>query len=484
MPFELPSGAEGAGSFWSPGLALPMRIPRACSGAFLCVLLALLFAPERAVKAEGEPPDGNYSGGTSTTTTTTTSSSSATEGATASVAGSEASDKVGLGIFSRFPLHASVTVEGGYDDNVNTTPSGQQGSAFVTANLVLRMDLGTPRTTVTLSTATGFNYYAVNVDNRYEPQLNLNLNVEHKASPRLGLTFTSYITYQTEPNFEAGLGTNRRNGNYFLTQDQLGVSYIWLPRFSTQTSYGLSVVKYDNSDVGVFEDRFDQTFANQFRFLVYPTTSLVLEYRFEVVSYDHEGEIISPAFIDSMGMRVPALRLERDSTTQFILVGVDHTFNARLNGSFRTGAEFRDYDSGGGSSDSPPYFESTLSYKLGRETGLNWTTRYSIEEGNVAQNPTRKSFYTGLQATHNLWSRVGGTLAVYYYHDDYSEFQNVQTTSPAFTEDSFDFNLSFRYSLNRFVGLQAGYSHTEVSSGDSVRDYSRNRVWAGLNAVF
>jgi Putative beta-barrel porin 2 len=433
-----------------------MRIFRACTGAFVCLLVAIACLAAPAVRAEAEAPDGSYS---------------------------EASDKVGLGIFSRFPIRVSTSVEGGYDDNVNTTPSGQQGSGFVNATLVLRMEVGTPRTNVNLSSNFGFNYFFASVDNQFEPNINLKLEVTHKASARLQFDLTSFFAYQTEPNFQAGLGTNRRSGNYFLTQNSLAVAYVWLPRVSTRTSYGLTGVKYDNSDVGVFEDRIDQIFGNELRFLIWPTTNLVAEYRFQVVSYGHEGEVIIPAIPAMAGMpRIPAVRLERDSTTQFILAGVDHVFNPRLSASFRGGAEFRDYDNGG-TSDSP-HFEATVAYKLGKDTGVNWNATYGIEEGNVAQNPSRKSFHTGLVGAHNLTSRVTANLGVYYYHDDYSSFQCGPTTSPAFTEDSLDFNLSLRYALNRYLGVQAGYSHTEVSSGEAFRDYSRNRVWAGLSASF
>jgi len=386
-------------------------------------------------------------------------------------------------MFSHFPVHVSVAVQGGYDDNVNTTSTGTQGSGFVNATLLLDMKVGTPRTTLELATTTGFNYFFDNVENQYEPNLNLTLTLQHKASTRLILDVPGYFSYQTEPNFEAGLGTNRRNGNYFFTQDHLAATYLWLPRFATRTSYNFIGVKYDNISTGLFEDRVEQSFGNEFRFLVMPTTNLVAEYRFEVINYAHEGEVIFPAIFDPFGNKIsPAVRLQRDSTTHFLLGGFDQAFSPRLNGSFRGGAEFRDYDASGETSS--PYFEANLTYKLGKDTSVAWTNHYGIEEGDVGTSQTRQSFRTGLTGQHNLTSRVQASVALYYWHDDYAELQTGTVVTPGFTEDSFDINLQLGYALSQHLNAQVGYSHTEVSSGEVAREYSRNRVWAGFNFAF
>ena len=84
---------------------------------------------------------------------------------------------------------------------------------------------------------------------------------------------------------------------------------------------------------------------------------------------------------------------------------------------------------------------------------------------------------------------------MYYDHDDYdqtvSEVLNpnpppatLPLVNPSFTEDAFYIDLALRYSITRYMGLQTGYDHTEVTSGAVGRDYSRNRVWAGFNVAF
>jgi hypothetical protein len=377
-------------------------------------------------------------------------------------------EQLGVGIFSRIPFHLSLSVRGGYDDNLTTSNFDKHGSWFGSAGAVVTYEFGSPRTQVSLSTTTAMIYHADDpVGAEFEPNLNLNFSLNHKASPRLGLTLLAYLVYQAEPDFSIAQGTNRRSGNYFSTQDKFTAAYLWTPRFSTATSYSFSAVRYDHSAVGFFEDRIENTLGNEFRFLVWPTTTAVAEYRFGVVSYQHD--------------------IERDSTTQFILAGFDHSFNPRFSASFRGGAEFRDYENNG--QQNAPYFETTVNYALGKDTSLQWTNRYSIEEGEVTLNQSRKTFRTGLQIKYNLISRVATTLGAYYQNDDYLESKSsigtgAPSKSPPFSEQSFDLALSLRYSLTRYLGLEAGYNYTNVSSDMFFREYTRNRVWGGLNFAF
>ncbi len=421
-----------------------MRNYRARAGCLLCVLAAAAFLGPRFAWADGESVGG-----------------SAIESN-----GSSAGD-VGLGIFSKFPLHVSVSAQGGYDDNVNTTHFFQQDSWFTTVFANFTYNVGTPRTRLSLATTTGFTDYFDISDNQYEPTLNLNLSLEHHASQRLTFIVTAMASYQTEPDFQYGLGINRRSGNYFYTQDKITTSYLWTPRFSTATSYSFAAVHYDHLSTGFFEDRVENTIGNEFRFLAWPTTNIVGEYRFQVVSYAH---------------------INRDSTTHFMLGGFDHAFSSRLTTTFRGGAELRDYDQMG--TQDSPYFEGTVSYALGKDTSVTWTAHYGIEEGDVAFNPTRTTFRTGLQGSHRFTARISGSVNLYYNHDDYKETTVAATpttpafSNPSFNEDTFDAAVSLRFAVTRYLNLEAGYNHAEVSSGVTLRDYSRNRAWGGVNVSF
>jgi hypothetical protein len=255
------------------------------------------------------------------------------------------------------------------------------------------------------------------------------------------------------------LELNRRGGNFFYTSDKFTATYQWLPRFATATSYTLGVVHYDSSGSS-FLNRFENTFGNEFRFLLWPTTALVAEYRYEIISYQE---------------------ISRDSTTHYTLAGFDHIFNPRLNISLRGGAEFRQYQDSGGDKSSP-YFEGTANYVLGKNTTVSWTNRYAIQEPDALFNPSRTSFRSGLQAKHNFTARISGTLAAYYEHDDYDSLSMPVT--PGFTEEAVNIAGSVRFAVTRYFGLEVGYDHTQIISDASFREYTRNRFFGGLNVTF
>jgi hypothetical protein len=373
----------------------------------------------------------------------------------------------GTGIFAPLPFKLSFDVRGGYDDNVATSNQFKQGSPFTNASVAATYDFGDQRTQLSLETGAGFTYYWNNIkvpgisENDYDISVYLKLSASHKVSQRLTLSMVDYLTYQTEPDFTIAQGLNRRGGNYFFTQDKFTANFLWSPRFATATSYTLGALHYDDSGIGLFENHWENTIGNEFRFLLAPTTTLVAEYRFEAVTYDN---------------------IPRDSITHYALGGFDHTFDPRFSVTVRAGAEFRDYNEGG--SRTSPYFDGTLSYNVGKQTSIAWINRYEIEEPDTLLNPSRETFRTGISARHDFTAKITGTLSAYYEHDDYQSINIPGTVSPGFTEQSVDLAFSLRYAITRYLGIEAGYNYTDVISDESFREYTRNRYWGGLNLTF
>ncbi len=368
----------------------------------------------------------------------------------------------GTGNFARAPFRVSISVREGYDDNVYTSSQNPVGSFFTSGSVVFDYKFGSARTNIDLQAFGGATYYYFRpFGQEYDVNSGLTVTISHQATPRLGLAGSAYLTYQSEPDFANGVGVNRRTGNYFYTNDKFSTSYQWAPRFSTVTSYTLGVLQYEDSAIGSYEDRFEHTFGNEFRFLWLPTTTLVGEYRFQIIDFD---------------------TAPRDSTTHFVLGGLDHSFSPRFNFSLRGGVEFREFDTFG--EETSPYGEATLKYALGERSSISWTNRYGLDEPDVPGGSSRTTFRTGLSGSYAISPRFGTTLAVYYQHDENDSNSTPTFFVPAFNEDSLDISLGLRFELNRFFALIAGYSHTEVFSDITLREYARNRYFLGLNATF
>jgi hypothetical protein len=349
----------------------------------------------------------------------------------------------------------------------------------------MRYDFGGPRTQLSLNVGGGITYYfdRSNEDDDfvdlgdddfddYDFNFHAGFSITHKATPRLTLAATLYASYQSQPDFttfnSSTISVGRQSQDFFFSSNRFSVGYAWTPRFATATSYTLGIINYDDDVVSVFEDRWEHTFGNEFRFLVLPTTTVVAEYRFGIVDYD------------------AALARGRNSTSHYLLAGVDHSFSPRFNASFRAGVEFRDFEFDGlglnGERDqTAPYFESTVNYALAQGTSISWTTRYSLEEPDVPESFSRQTFRTALAVRHQFTSRIAAGLNFAYQHDD----NDPSVFSPGFDEDSFDIALSVRYAINRNWALDAGYNHTEVVSDEALfREYSRNRYYFGATFTF
>ena len=383
---------------------------------------------------------------------------------------------LGLGKFSTFPFHVTVSVRGGYDDNVNLSSSDEQGSSFVSPAISGSYQFGNSRTRLSLSGGAGFTYYFDNTDNGvnnsgasdYDVNANIAFAITHRASARLTLAANVYAAYQSQPSFDTfnqgGLGFSRQNQDFFFTTNKFSVGYAWSPKFSTVSSYSLSVTDYDSDVLSTFEDRAEHTIGNEFRFLILPTTTLVAEYRFGLIDYFESDN--------------------RGSISHFFLAGVDHSFSPRFNVSARGGIELREFDN-----DDPafnrddavsPYFEGTVNYAFAQSTSISLSSRYSLEQPDVPEAFLRTTYRSSLSLRHSFTPRIVAGLNVAYEHDDNDGSFSVA----GFEEDLFDVSLSVRYAINRNWAIDAGYNHTEVISGEDFREFSRNRYYAGFSFTF
>src|SRR5205807_2217571 len=128
-------------------------------------------------------------------------------------------------------------------------------------------------------------------------------------------------------------------------------------------SYTFQRIKYESSSsssVGLFQDRFQNTLAESLQFSLTSRTTLVGEYRFEIVDYD---------------------TAPRDSTTHFVLAGIDHRLTEHLMIHLLGGESFRSFKDDGDTID--PYLEAKLAYQ-GSNHSVNWTTTYGVEEASTA----------------------------------------------------------------------------------------------------
>src|SRR5438876_9925614 len=375
-----------------------------------------------------------------------------------------ASEAAGLGWLPAVPVQITAGLEMGYDDNVTLSSSGQ-GSVFARENVVLTYARSSERTQVSLIGVGRFSQY-FDVSGQNETTGNVTLSLTHNFSTRLSFYASVYGTYQTEPNFRSNVGPQNVRTPFFDTVDIFALNYHWLLRFSTVTSYTFERVQYFSSSNGnsqngvqntLAQNRIQNTFSEEFQFSLTSRTVLVGEYRFEAIDYD-----TAPT----------------NSTTNFLLAGINHNFTEHLMVHVRGGESFRSLENEG--TMASPYFEGTLGYVRSNHS-LNWTASYGYESPTATGATTTKTWRTGLNLTYDLTSRLSSTTGVYYHLDENSGGTGTSSTG---TQNSFDLLVGLRYTINKRLALHVDYNHTMQSSLGSTPGYSRNRYSAGLSYTY
>jgi len=372
-----------------------------------------------------------------------------------------ASEAAGVSWLPAVPIQITAGAGIGYDDHVTgstaTTSSSGQSSFFARENLVLTYVRPTERTQVSLIGVGRFEqFFDLGTDDKNG---NITLSITHHNSTRLSFYTNIYAAYETEPDFKSDVGPENVRADHFNTIDIFAVTYRWLPRFSTVTSYTFQRVKYADSSIGMFQDRVYDTFGETLQFSLTRRTNLGADYRYEIINYD---------------------TAPNDSTTHYLLGGVDHHLTEHLLVRAGGGPSFRSLANNGDSV--TPYFEGSLDYTSSNHS-LSWTTSYGFEAPNEANVSTRKTFRTGLVLTYNLTSRLSSTTAVYYHHDENQGSGSSETSSTG-TQDSLDLLLGLRYTINKRLALQINYNYTSQSSLGATPGYSRNSYSAGLSYTY
>ncbi len=373
------------------------------------------------------------------------------------VVGSSEDLDFGLGRFESLPFRVNASIREGYDTNVLLSRN-PVGSWFTEFGLDLFYEASDPRFSLEFGVFGDIILFYHRPGQNLDWNTGFNLRGSYKLTPRATLNFRSGLTYRLEPDVTLVGGNSRNVGGFVNTNNVFEIDYIWTERVSTGTNFRLGAFVYEEKAAADQQNRISYTIGQEFRYLVQPTITAVLDYRFLYNSY----------------MTAP-----RDSTSHFVLAGANFQFAERLGGNFRGGMEFRNFaQSAGGGNQSSPFFETAIDYEYSTDSTVVWTLRYGLEESSVAGRRDRETLRTGISVNHAFTPRITGSVGFFYAHDDY----DAVALQPSFQDNSFDATAAVRYSINRNLAVEMSYLYKEFLSGISIQNYARHRV--SLGAVF
>lgn len=358
------------------------------------------------------------------------------------------------------PLTFTVGAGGGYDRLNYKSDGGQDiDSFFLQGGVGVMYSDADKRTPWSIGADFGVLHYLDDMNGADDTYYNARVvvNLVHQASQRLKLANNFYVTYEVEPDFAVGASTALRNGQYFYGYENFAVSYAWSERMSTTTSYTLDGIRYEDGDIGQYEDRLSHIIAQQFSYSLNRKTKLVSEYRYRITDYDSAPN---------------------DYTSHYALVGIDQAWSERTSGSLRAGAEF--YQSHR-VSETAPYFEVGIDHATSKKTNVHFYGAVGFYGAELGDYDSRYAYRTGVTTNHRVTDRLTLNGGLHYVYSDYKG--NGETTKDV-NEQQVNASAGLAYRLWHNVSMDAQYSYTLLGSDDSTREYDRNRVSVGLSAQF
>jgi hypothetical protein len=382
-------------------------------------------------------------------------------------------EEAGIGWMPAIPIQITSGVDFGYDDHVigsnAAANSNSPSSLFSKENLVLTYNRPGEQTEVSLLAVGRFTqYFDISTDDK---DVNLTASLTHNFTTRLSFYASVYGVYQTEPNFQSNIGPTNVRAPHFDTTDIFSLTYYWLPRLSSVTSYTFERVKYESSSLSTSavagaQDRFQNTLAESLHFSLTSRTSLTGEYRFEVIDYD---------------------TAPNDATIHFALAGIDHHLTEHLLIKLLGGPSFRFFKNDGNTIN--PYADLKVSYQAGNHS-LNWITTYGVEQPSQTLAAGATTLRTGLNLAYDLTSRINLKAGLYYnYEENQAGTGGPVVSTSTGSQDSLYFNLGLKYTINKHFALHADYEYTNQSSSGGTSSvgtsgYSRNRYFAGVTYTY
>lgn len=379
---------------------------------------------------------------------------------------------------TNLPLTWTVGISAIYDDN--TSPGGAfDGDDTISLNPYVGVAFAsaTPQTTWSVYGRLGAIYYLDEPQGRGDDiygQLRLGVDLTHRFNERLRWVSNNYVSYELEPDYSYGFASSRQNEEYLFYQLDNALGYRWTERFATYTGVNLSGLLYEDLDN---LDRLTWTFYNQFRYQLSPQTVLTATYRYSQTAGDGFAS---------------------DSSTHYLLGGIEHRFSPTTVGILSAGGQFRDVD--GGESNLNPFVEASLNSQINQQFQVQTYLRYGAEDydtvffddvtGNLVQYENRQTLRLGVSGNYVVSPRLtlnGGLALIHSSNEDgFTVGPGGRTSVSDADETLFNGFIGASYRFTDMLTGNVSYTYTDSTADAPIsgRDYDRNRFSVGVSAHF
>jgi hypothetical protein len=416
------------------------------------------------------------------------------------------------------PWSASVTLRGFYDDNVNSTHNsadGIDGTFGWEVSPSVGVHWGNDQTTFLASYLYSFKYYddrirPINKANnlipeKYDQSHTVSLELDHSFTERYEIKVRDSFVIGQEPDalrsgntfntFQRVPGNNIRNSASIIFNAQI------TPLFGLELGYDNGWTDYADSGatVDIFGDispsrsgeldRIDQGVHLDGRWNATAQTVGVLGYKYQQV--DYIGDELIAGNVNAVSKSdpfFPKMSDFRNSRSQIVYIGADHSFRPDFTASARIGGQYTDhYNDFTSSPEFTPYVQASLSYSYAPEDYLTLGLTHSRSATDVASISAGSGKITQDTDSSVLYGSLHHRIVRHLYGNVISTFQNnIFNGGPndGQSEQFFLLGVDLEYQFNPHLSTHIGYNYDRLESEIANRSFDRNRVYLGVTASY
>lgn len=364
-----------------------------------------------------------------------------------------------------FRILTSLDLSGEYNDNILLSPRDEESDFIWTVSPGVTIELPGRRVALRLGYRADIIRYVENdsldtVDHTVQAAVVYN-------SPR-GLTVSLTDEFKRTEGF-AGFPVPELTDRVERLENLLRAEgeYRFADRWSAGAFYNFLIVDYSSGPEFDELDREDHTFGGTIFYRILPKTSILGEYRYQIIRYD-----------------LDAIAADRDSDSHFFLVGVKGDLTAKTSAGVKVGYQTKDYESSAREDFDGLVVEGEIIWKYRDPSQLRVFGGRANIESTFQGNNFYVANYGGLELRHYLTSVLILTVRGLVGTNEYPEAVTIETETQERDDTFYEAAVGLRYQVRRWLALEVAYQYLRRDSNFRDFDYTNNRVIGTIHLTY
>jgi hypothetical protein len=364
-----------------------------------------------------------------------------------------------------FRLLTSLDLSGEYNDNILLAPRDEQSDFIWTISPGVTIELPGRRVAFRLGYRADIIRYT---DNDTLDTVDHTVQASAAYNSPGGLNLSLRDEFRRTEGF-AGFPVPELTDRVERHQNDLRAEaeYRFADRWSAGAHYDFVWVDYVSGATFDELDRQDHTFGVTLFYRILPRTSVLGEYDYQIIRYD-----------------IGRVAADRDSDAHFFKVGVKGDLTGKTSAGIKVGYQVKDYDNPAREDFDGFVAEAEVIWKYRDPSQLRLYGGRANIESTFQGNNFYVANYGGLELRHYLTSVLILTVRGLIGTNEYPETVTVGDETKKRDDTFYEFGLSLRYQIRRWLGFEVAYQFLRRDSNFRDFDYTNNRVMGTVHLTY